>query len=158
TAGAAATATRTAISRPTATRGPGTAQYIRTVDTAAAPAPAVITAAAADQYRPVSRTSSHVPATAVTAAKNTCGAPGLLPGGTVAAATVTNATADQAAPSPTTRGAGSRAASTAAPISTTPTPASVAGTSTELSDTHRSRHSSAAATASAPPMIATATV
>src|SRR5262249_15122158 len=113
-------------------RGPSTAQYMRTTDAAIANAPAVITAAPADQYRPVRRTSSQVAATAVTAAKNAWGAPGLPPGGTVAAASVTRVIAAHAAPSLTTRGARSRAASSAAPINTTPMAASTTGTRTEF--------------------------
>ena len=76
TAGAAETATRTATNTATAIRCPGTSQYIRTRATAAAPKPAVTIAAAADQYRPVNRTISHMPASAVTAARKACGAPG----------------------------------------------------------------------------------
>ena len=98
-AGAAATATSTATSTATAIRGPGTSQYIRTSATTAAPTPAVITAAAADQYRPVNRTSSHVPANAVTAPRNACGAPGEPPGGIVAAVSAAVTIAAHAAPS-----------------------------------------------------------
>src|SRR5207237_570667 len=113
---------------PTASRGPGTAQYIRIADTATAPAPAVITAAAGVQYRPVSRTSSHTPATAVTAARNPCGAPGLAPGGTVPAVRAASVIAVHAAPSPTTRKAPRHVASKAIPTDSTVVPPSTAST------------------------------